>query len=172
MTEKQVNDLLLFIAALYGERFRLNKLTSRAWFLTIGHIESYEVAKAALVRCAQLSIYPPTPAELLKQVSEIMNPTAQIDGAEAWGLAIKAARDFGERREKEGLFSLPEHVRQVVKSFGWHELCLSENLDVIRGEFLKMYASYSVRRQQQLALPPVNEQLTELANRTIKAIGE
>jgi len=43
---------------------------------------------------------------------------------------------------------------------------------VIRGEFMKMYASHQVRRQQQLALPPVNEQLTELANRSVKALGE
>lgn len=172
MTEKQVSDLLLFIVSLYGKRFELNKFSTRAWFLTIGHVESFEVAKAAMVRCAQLSPYPPAPNELLKQISEIADPSSQIDGAEAWGLAVKAARDFGARREKEAMLSLPLHVRQVIKHFGWHEFCLSENLDVIRGEFLKMYASYSMRRQQQLALPPVNERLTELANWSIKAIGE
>lgn len=172
MTEKHVNDLLLFIVALYGERFKLNAFTQRAWYLVIGHVESFDVAKAALIRCSQLSKWPPTPAELLEQVAEITSPYTHIDGAEAWGLVLKAARDFGARREKEALLSLPAHVRSVVKAFGWRELCLSENIDVIRGEFLKMYASFSARRQQQLALPPVDRKLTELANRTVKAIGE
>jgi len=170
MTEKEVSDLLLFMVSLFGERLKLNQFSKQAWFLAIGHIESAEIARAAVVRCAQVSPYPPTPAEILKQISEIAEPSSQIDGAEAWGLAIKACRLFGARREKEGLLSLPGHVREVVKHFGWNELCLTENLDVARGEFLKMYASFTIRRQQQKALPPVSEKLTALANKTVKAL--
>lgn len=170
MTEKEVSDLLLFMISLYGKRLELNQFSTRAWYLAIGHIENAEIMRAAVIRHSQTSPHPPAPYELLKQYAEIADPTSQIDGAEAWGLAIKAARDFGARREKEGLLSLPIHVRQVINHFGWREFCLSENLDVIRGEFLKMYASFSVRRQQQLSLPPVDSKLTELANRTVKAL--
>ena len=173
MTEKEVSDLLLFVSALYGERFIMNPFTKRAWYFAVGHVESFEVAKGAVIRHAQTSQFPPTPAELLKHVAEIADPSSQMSGAEAWGLVIRAARDFGARKEKEALLSLPVSVRQVMKAFGWQEFCLSEYPDVIRGEFLKMYASHQVRRQQQLALPPVNERLTELANRSVKAfLGE
>jgi len=173
MTEKQVNDLLLFVAALYGERFKMNIFTKHAWYLCVCHVESFEVAKGAVIRHAQTSQFPPTPAELLKHVAEIADPSSQMSGAEAWGLVIRAARDFGARKEKEALLSLPVSVRQVMKAFGWQEFCLSENPDVIRGEFLKMYASHQVRRQQQLALPPVDERLSALVNqRSVKALGE
>jgi len=170
MTQDEVSDLLLFIVALYGERFKMNPLSKQAWTMTLAHVNSYEVIQAAVIRHSQESCWPPTPADILKQVALISCPESQMDGAEAWGLAIKAARDYGARREKEALLSLPPHVREVVKYFGWRELCLSENIDVIRGEFLKMYASFTIRRQQQKALPPVSEKLTALANKTVKAL--
>jgi hypothetical protein len=172
MTEQEVKDLLLFVAALYGERFKMNVFTKRAWYLCVCHVDSFDVAKGAIIRHAQTSQFPPTPAELLKHVAEITDPSSQMSGAEAWGLAIRAARNFGARKEKEALLSLPVSVRQVVKEFGWREFCLSENLDVIRGEFLKMYASHQVRRQQQLALPPIDDRLTALVNKSVKAIGK
>ena len=111
-------------------------------------------------------------ADLIKHVSALTQPDLQIDKAEAWGLALKAVQRYGARRESEGLASLPEHVRRVVKFFGWRELCLStSSIDIVRGEFLKMYDSHSARRQEQTALPPVSEKILALLGKSVKALN-
>jgi len=78
VTEKEVSDILLFVSALYGERFKMNIFTKHAWHLCVCHVESFEVAKGAVIRHAQTSQFPPTPAELLKHVAEIADPSSQM----------------------------------------------------------------------------------------------
>ena len=49
--------------------------------------------------------------------------------------------------------SFPEPVEKVVKAIGWTEICTSENLNVIRGQFLKMYEETINCELERLILP-------------------
>jgi len=169
MKEAQITDLLLFVSALYGERFVLNPLSKQAWRLTLAHIEDYPLLQAAVVRHAQISKWPPTPAEILEQVAAIQHPEMQIDGAEAWGLVSRATRAYGAREESAAIASLPAHVGRVVRNMGWRQICLSTEIDRLRREFLTFYASAVQRENQQLMLPSA-ERVLSLAAQTMQSI--
>jgi hypothetical protein len=143
------------------QSFEIQKLTVSVWFATIGHLE-FDVAEKATIRLIQTCHFVPTPADIIREAAWIMNPESEIDGATAWGVTMKAIQRFGSYRESEGLDSLPGSVKQVVKCFGWRELCLSKNIDVARGEFLKMFASFRQRETKQNALPPIDAKMKHL----------
>ena len=151
MTRDETKQVLLVLKTAY-QNFEIQRLTVSVWFATIGHLE-FEVAEKATIRLIQTCHFVPTPADIIREAASILNPENDIDGSSAWGLAIKAIRLYGSYREKDGLQSLPSSVRQTVSNFGWRELCLSENIDVARGEFLKMYDSFRKRETKMTALP-------------------
>ena len=62
--------------------------------------------------------------------------------SEAWGIITKAIKNYGHCREQEALESMPEPVAQVARWMGWREICLTDNIDVIRGQFLRMYKDH------------------------------
>jgi hypothetical protein len=48
---------------------------------------------------------------------------------------------------------MPSEVWQTVDRIGWRELCTSENLDVVRAQFMRMYDSQAKRSKERAVLP-------------------
>jgi len=67
----------------------------------------------------------------------------------------KAISHFGYTRPREAFESLPEPVARCAERMGWRDLCLSEEQDVIRGQFRKAYET-QMNRERQDALVPVS----------------
>jgi hypothetical protein len=64
------------------------------------------------------------------------------------------------------LESLPEAVRKTVQYIGWQELCLSEEPDVVRAQFMRMYQQVAERRQKEAVLPPaLKEAIAAIADK-------
>jgi hypothetical protein len=97
--------------------------------------------------------YPPTIAELRKQAVEIKNPSLQITAADAWGEVQKAIRYFGWYRGEEAMASMSEGARKIAQYIGWQNICEVENIDVLRGQFFKMYGQVELREKTEALLP-------------------
>jgi hypothetical protein len=134
--------------------------TAETWAVLLEDCPVELVLKAVKRHCL-LSKYPPTVAELRENAFAVINPKGEITIEEAWSEVLKAIHNYGFYRETEALESLSPPVKKTAKAIGWRELCLSEEPDVIRGQFRMMFESSVKRRKQDSLLPEGFTQLIE-----------
>lgn len=54
---------------------------------------------------------------------------------------------------------------KVAEFLGWQEVCLSENIGVLRGRFMKIYDSMKVREDENKLLPlSMRAQIQQIGN--------
>lgn len=112
----------------------------------------YEVAEKALIKVLATSRFFPTVAEIREAATELTQPR-MMDWSEAWGLIGQAIRRHGFYGEAEAMAELPEDVARMAKRFGWRDLCLNENVDVMRAHFKQAWEIEQKRKQEVIALP-------------------
>ncbi len=153
MTRAETAELLTLMAAAWP-RFEPDDAKVALWSELFSDVD-FRVVKVALKKLMILNTFPPSVAELRQAVAEVSRPEgSRLPAPEAWGLAIKAIHEYGYYREGEAMASLPESVAQVVRWMDYQQLCLSENTDVIRGQFIRMYETQQRREAEQAVLPP------------------
>lgn len=86
----------------------------------------------------------PMPAVFRKECANMTSPTIP-NFADAYKEVIRAISNFGSYRQTEALASLSPLARKTVENMGWKEICLSEEPDVIRGQFRKAYEAIEQR---------------------------
>lgn len=151
MTKGEVAKLLVVLAASYP-KFEVDDLKVQVWHEMLGDLD-YDVANIAIKKIIMLNTFPPAIAEVRKAAIEISSPRG-LTAAEAWGEVIRAIRDYGYYREKEAMASMSPITAQVVRYLGWREICLSEEPEILRAHFLKMYDQVAAREQEKQLLPP------------------
>lgn len=112
----------------------------------------YDTLVAALKRYVLTNKYPPTVADLRTATAEVTRPVSQ-DWSAAWEQVRKAIHYFGYYRQSEALESLSEPTRTIVKRLGYQELCLTENLNVDRANFRKIYEQMQAQETERAKLP-------------------
>jgi len=111
-----------------------------------------ETMNLAIQKIIATNKYFPTVAEVREALDEI-NTGYVIDGGEAWGEVLAAIRNYGQYRGTEALESMSEVTRTIVQRMGWQDLCQSEDTEIDRAHFLKIYQSETKRRKERNALP-------------------
>lgn len=128
----------------------------------------YDELQRAILWVVTHSRFFPTVAEIREAVGASAPDSERIpDADEAWGLVMS------EMHRVRGVYGKPEFespvVAAVVKQIGWHELCMSTQPGVIRGQFLKIYAIARKRAADRAqALPddhPAMAMMTMLAGK-------
>ncbi|MCX7771949.1 MAG: replicative helicase loader/inhibitor, partial [Clostridia bacterium] len=152
MVELEMCKLMTVIAAAYP-RFEVDEFKSRVWLEMLGDLP-YEVAQMAVKKLIMESQYPPTIADVRQQVASLIEMSSGVkDEAAAWGEVTRAIKLLGYYREEEALASLSPMTAKVVRMIGWKEICQCEKVDVMRGQFLKMYHQHGQRERQNALLP-------------------
>jgi hypothetical protein len=148
------SDLLKIMTALAEvyPKFVVNEMKTNIFYDLLKDLE-YPVLQTAVRKHMLLSEFPPTIADLRKLAVEIKNPSLQLTAAEAWGEVQKAIRYFGWYRGEEALASMSDGARKISQYIGWQNICEAENLDVLRGQFFKMYGQVDVREKTEALLP-------------------
>mgnify|MGYP000374152265 CR=1 FL=1 len=153
MRKSDVIKLLGMLSAAYPNMKEVNEVTVGLWFDCLKDVD-VEPALMAIKKHILESPYPPSIADIRKQIAEITTPKEdKLDAAEAWGEVVKAIQKYGSYREIEALESMSPTTRKVVKYMSWREICLSENIGVTRGQFLKMFSVIAEREKQDRLLP-------------------
>lgn len=102
----------------------------------------------------------PMPAVFRKVATEVSGP--KIPGEdEVWAEVTRAIRYFGSYREQEALASLSPLTRKAVEAFGFQDLCHSENVDVIRGQFRMAYEALAKREMTDAKTPQSLKEIME-----------
>jgi len=151
MVKSEMMKLLTVLTEVYP-KFEVNDIKAQVFYELLGDLD-YSILQTAIKKHMLTNDYPPTIAELRKQALEIMNPSIQMTAAEAWGEVQKAIRYYGWYREEEALASMSEGARKITQYIGWQNICEAENIDVLRGQFFKMYGQVEAREKTEALLP-------------------
>ena len=96
--------------------------------------------------------YPPTIGQLLESIN-IVSGHAAPDADEVWGEITHAIQDYGYNRAIDGIDSLSGFAREAVKALGWQALCVSENPEIDRAHFFRIYQAIKIRNDHRYILP-------------------
>ena len=151
MLKSELIKIITALSEVYP-KFEVNEMKTSIFYDLLKDLE-YSVVQAAVRKHMLLSEFPPTIAELRKLATEILNPSLQQTAADAWGEVQKAIRYFGWYRGEEALASMSEGARKISSYIGWQNICEAENLDVLRGQFFKMYGQVELREKTEALLP-------------------
>jgi len=92
---------------------------------------------------------------------------------DAWAEVLRAIRNFGSYRETEALESLNPLTRKAVNAIRYKDLCLSENIDVIRGQFRMAYETLEKRETMDAKTPQaLKDVIAGMDNRFLRLSGE
>jgi hypothetical protein len=156
VTRHEVAELLSLIVAYWPEFQHQGELTVNAWHVLLRDVP-YPLAQQALLLLASTKTFPPKPAELLEAIAELtLPPDARLTPAEAWQLVLREVQRTGFY----GRPSLPLLIQQAVDCLGWTDICLSENVEVTRAHFMRVFEQLVTRQRRQAILPqPLREVL-------------
>lgn len=143
------------------------QLMIATWLECLGDLD-YQLVLQAVKKTIIESPYPPTIHEIRKNAVEIINPTTQRTGIEAWEEAYKMICNGSYMTQEE----FDSHSPEVKKFFGSKEQLKAYstntdfNMDVVRSNFLKQYDVLVNREKQQKLLPEkMQNMIGNLANK-------
>ena len=168
MTPQYVVGLFKLMATLYPASAKnfaaADAFTRDAWYEMVKDLPAALVLEAIKSHAATHT-FAPSIAEIRTAVMDAALPENRIDADEAWSYVRRAIAKYGYTQKQRALSSMPEPVAQCVERFGWREICLSENVDVVRGQFLRAYERGISRRRNDALVPlAVRERLAALAS--------
>lgn len=149
MTQKEMAVILKILTDTFKD-FEVSDSKFAIWYELLGDLD-FKIVKTAVEKLILQSPYVPAISDIRKQVVEIMHPG--IDAAEAYGEVRRAIREYGHDRAFEAFGSMSPITSKVCEYMGWWNICISEEPEIIRGQFLKMYAQLQEREEKEMLLP-------------------
>lgn len=180
MNKKETIQVITLLAGNYDSIAHKDKtqkeLMINTWYECLGDLD-YDVVLQAVKKSIIESPYPPTIHDIRKNAVNLINPSTQRSGIEAWNEAFKMICRGIYMTEEEFNMASPEvrrffgNVRQVKEL----AQCDSNTINTVtKGQFLKQYEVIVQNEQEQKLLPPkMRELVGNLANKmSLKSLGE
>jgi len=135
---------------------------AKAWAEMLRDIP-FEVGKAAVAAHAAGSPFAPAISEIRDYARRLTQPR-EMTGEEGWAIAMKTIGKYGASPYKDfatGKYpferareNTPPEVWQVMELLGYRSMCMSENREALRAQFLKTWDKLARQRREQEALLP------------------
>lgn len=200
MNKKETAALFGLIAALFprDEKFAAaDKFMITAWAEMLEDIP-LEKAKEAVRYAVATSPFPPSISEIRNYAVKISENSLRSP-EEAWKIATEAIRDYNMRTvpiegfnsksyefvkfgepvkvqpsglEYEAKRHVPPEVWEVMELMGYADMCRSENPDVLRGQFMKIWKSKTDREHEYRVVAPIVPQIAETIQALLLKGGE
>lgn len=93
-------------------------------------------------------IYPNTNIIAYIRKYALVDDLFYLTSGEAWQMVLD------EMRRVCGSYGVPsvsnEIVQRVINAVGWKDICLSDNIAVVRGQFFKIYDSFVQKEKEKI----------------------
>jgi len=158
MTREEAFKLLSVIKAAYrnsgleGKSSSEMAQTVNAWAALLEDVP-YDLAVQALKMHASVSQFAPAISEIRQRALQLRTPDSMLTAEEVWDRTIKAVRRYGRLKKEQALETIPANVRPYVKRW-YMDICNSEELGVIRGQFSKNFELAAKRDKELAQFPP------------------
>lgn len=138
------------------------------WLDLLSDIE-YPTAMAALKTWVATNKWSPSIAEIRAMCVET-SVGKMPDWGESWEKMRKAISKWGYMREDKALEEMDPVTREVVQRLGFQSICLSEDEQVLRGQFRRIHEDVSRRMMEDAQIPEALKRLA--AAEPLKLEGE
>ena len=155
MTREEISELFGLISVLFPNDKAFVSASAAmlsAWHAMLADLP-FELAQAALQRHAAANRFAPSIAEIREFACKLSGGQA-LTADEAYGFARRAIAKYGYNRREAAQRSMPPEVWQLVERMGYRDLCMSENIGVMRSNFLRMWEAFEKRQNEDALLPP------------------
>ena len=189
MNRKETVATFALISALFPRDDKFANATKEmisAWNEMLADIP-FDTVKSAIKAAVATSPFPPSICEIRNYAVKISENSLR-PAEEAWKIASDAIRTYNTRTvPKEGFKSktyefvrfgepvkaqpsgveyeakrnVPPDVWEVMELMGYADMCVSENTDVMRGQFMKIWNNRADREHEYRVVAPVVPQLVE-----------
>ena len=173
MNKQETAQIITLLAGNYNsiaEKTKEQKqMMINTWFECLNDLD-YKLVLHAVKKTIIESPYPPTIHEVRKNANEILNPSIQKTGIEAWEEAYKMICNGIYMTEEQFNQASPNvkkffgNVRQV-KELAQTDLKTVNS--VVKGQFLKQYDVIVEREKQQNLLPQNMQDFTKQINEKV-----
>lgn len=168
-----LDDFLKLVKAMKSiwtaPNFLPDSYSVKTWYALLQDIP-YEELNVAVQSCAMTCKFPPTIADLRSAIVE--NRSTNSTWGDAWADVVKKIGHYGMYQELEALEHMDELTRKAVKSIGWKQLCMSENADVVRGQFRNAYEQAKTEKTEHDKLPQHLKDNIAMIQNKVLMIGE
>ena len=159
MNKMQTTQVITLLAGNYNliadKSKEQKQMMIETWYACLGDLD-YQLVLQAVKKTIIESPYPPTIHDIRKNAIELVNPSTQKSGIEAWEEAYKMICNGLYMTQEE----FDRHSPEVKKFFGnvrqVKELAQTDAQTVntvTKGQFLKQYEIITTREKQQKLLP-------------------
>lgn len=189
MNRKETVATFALISALFPRDDKFANATKEmisAWNEMLADIP-FDTVKAAIKAAVATSPFPPSISEI-RNYSVKISENSLRSPEEAWKIACDAIRTYNTRTvPKEGFNSkayefvrfgepvkaqpsgveyeakrnVPPDVWEVMEMMGYADMCVSENPDVLRGQFMKIWSNKTSREHEYRVVSPIVPQLID-----------
>jgi len=134
--------------------------TAKLWQMMLSDV-SYEVGEKALAKVLTTARFFPTIAEIREAIAEIEDEEfPNLSGGEAWARVMYILNDYGLCRysEAEDFYNAKSklsiaELKTLQAVGGFIALAESENIDVLRGQYMKIYENIAKREREDAMIP-------------------
>ena len=192
MTKKETVMLFGIIAALYpkDDRFAHPDATMRdAWHEMLEDIP-FDVVRSAIKASAATSPYIPHISEIRDYATRLTGER-RLTADEAWGVACEMLRTYGlnmvykegyvpaeeppakfgepikvapNPKEYEAKRHCPKDVWEILEHLGYRDVYMSENPDVVRGQFMRAWSNHDKEEYEKRVIGGVLPQFLKDLN--------
>ncbi len=122
-----------------------------SWIQDLADVD-HAIGKAALSRLLRSSKFVPTIAEFREACVDVAGGRRK-NGGEAWGEVLALIRRHGSHRWPGQDFEIADPlIAAAVRSFGWRDLCASENAVADRARFIELYDQLAKADRKEIAI--------------------
>lgn len=153
MTKHETVKFFALVKALYPRDTAFQNATAEmvnAWYAMLADVP-FSVVQAGLQAHVSTSPFPPSIAEIKGWAAKFNHQS--MDASEAWGIARKAISKWGVYAKAKARETTPPDVWAIMDRMGYEDMCMSENPDVIRGQFTRLWDAHAKRAQEVERLP-------------------
>lgn len=159
MNKEQFLKGLKFLGAAYNKQF--DEEQAAVWYEFFKDTD-YDAFRQAVKRIIPQKQFMPSIAELKQEIALISNPVLQLNADQEWNEVINAVRKYGSYREDEALNSLKPYTKNIARQVGFTRICMSENIQWERKEFIDLFNMNKERDETALMLSEPQMTLAEI----------
>lgn len=159
MNKEEFTKAMTFLGIAYNKEFTSEQVS--VWYEFFKDT-NYEVFKNGIKRIVPKKQFMPSIAELKHEITMINNPIMQLNADEEWDEVLKAVRKYGSYQQEEAMNSLNPYTRSIVRHVGFHRICMSENIQWERKEFIELFNINQDRDETALMLSEPQMTLAEI----------
>lgn len=139
-----------FLSSAYKQDFNKDELNVWYEFFKDDNLENLkQVIKNIILK----NKYLPSIAELKEELNYINNPQLKISADNEWLKVKNAIREYGIYNSEDALNSMSTLTKKAIKTLGgWETICLSEEGDWLRKNFISIYNSLNNDVKEQCLL--------------------